>query len=229
MSGAGPGPDVGELEFRMRPAAGPPAGALILNHGRGADEHDLYPLLDQLDPERRLLGVSSGAPIRGLPPGGRHWYIVERVGFPHHETFHSSYSDLADGIDAILAGHGLDYSQAVIGGFSQGAVMSYAVALGADRPTPAGIIALSGFLPVVEGWEPVLEGREGLRAFIHHGARDPVIASELGARAAETLRAGGIDVEFLETPVGHALPPQAVVRARALVAAVTGAASGSPA
>jgi predicted esterase len=51
------------LDHRVRPPVGEPEGALVLLHGRGADEHDLYPLLDALDPERRLLGVTPGGPL----------------------------------------------------------------------------------------------------------------------------------------------------------------------
>ena len=71
----------GTLVHRVRPAAGDPEGALVLLHGRGADENDLFGLLDVLDPERRLVGVTPGGPLF-LPPGGRHWYVVPRVGFP---------------------------------------------------------------------------------------------------------------------------------------------------
>ena len=67
-------------------AASPPA-ALVLLHGRGVDESDLYPLLDALDPEARLLGATPRAPLT-LPPGGYHWYIVERVGFPASRDVH---------------------------------------------------------------------------------------------------------------------------------------------
>jgi predicted esterase len=70
-----------ELIHRIRPAAGDPHGALVLMHGRGAGEHDLEPLLDELDPERRLVGVLPRGPL-SLPPGGAHWYVVPRVGFP---------------------------------------------------------------------------------------------------------------------------------------------------
>ena len=66
---------------RERPAAGEAAGALVLFHGRGADENDLFPLLDVLDPERRLHGYCPRGPL-SLPPGGAHWYIVPRVGYP---------------------------------------------------------------------------------------------------------------------------------------------------
>ena len=68
-----------ELVHLLREPRGDPEGALVLNHGRGADEHDLYGLLDRLDPERRLLGVTTGAPLTDVPPGGRHWYLVPRV------------------------------------------------------------------------------------------------------------------------------------------------------
>src|SRR3954470_17717333 len=73
----------------LRPPAGEPRGALVLSHGRGADEHDLLPLLDMLDPERRLTGATARAPL-SLPPGGAHWYVVRRVGYPDRETFESS-------------------------------------------------------------------------------------------------------------------------------------------
>ena len=144
----------GELVHRLREPAGEPAGALVLNHGRGADENDLYGLLDELDPERRLLGVSTGAPLTNVPPGGRHWYLVPRVGHPDPVTFAGSYAALTSFLDGLLAERGIDWARTVIGGFSMGAVMSYAVGLGPGRPSPAAILAFSGFIPTVEGWQP---------------------------------------------------------------------------
>ena len=79
---------------------GEPEGALVLFHGRGADEHDLVPLLDVLDPERRLLGVTPRGPL-SLPPGGAHWYVVPRVGYPDPETFHASYGSRRAWLDAL--------------------------------------------------------------------------------------------------------------------------------
>lgn len=70
---------VESLIFRARPAAAEPDGALVLFHGRGSDEHDLHALLDVLDPERRLLGVTPRGPL-ALPPGGAHWYAVREIG-----------------------------------------------------------------------------------------------------------------------------------------------------
>ena len=61
-----------DLTVSVREAAGEPEGALVLFHGRGADEHDLVPLFDVLDPERRFVGLTPRGPL-SLPPGGAHW------------------------------------------------------------------------------------------------------------------------------------------------------------
>ncbi|HMC07523.1 MAG TPA: phospholipase [Solirubrobacterales bacterium] len=205
------------------PAGDPPHGALILNHGRGTDEHDLYGLLDELDPERRLLGVTPGAPLTGIPPGGRHWYLVPRVGFPDPDSFDRSYRMLSEFLDGLLAARGIGWERAVIGGFSMGAVMSYAVGLGVGRPSPAAIVALSGFVPTVEGWRPELESRRGLPVLIHHGRSDPVIGVEFARRARELLEGGGLAVTYLESDAGHWLPPEVLPRVRELVdSAITG-------
>lgn len=208
------------LVHEIRAAQGKPEGALVLVHGRGTDQHDLVPLLDELDPERRLLGLTPGAPLTNVPPGGRHWYLVPRVGYPDHDSFQSSYSLLTSFLDDTLAAHGIGWEHTLIGGFSMGAVMSYAVSLGAGRPSPRGIIAMSGFVPTVDGWSPQLAGRERLPVLIHHGRRDPVIEAGFGRRAAELLRNGGLDVTYLESDSGHWLPPEAVERAAAFVARV---------
>jgi phospholipase/carboxylesterase len=211
---------VSELVHRVREAEGDPEGALVLNHGRGADENDLFGLLDELDPERRLVGVTTGAPLTNVPPGGRHWYLVPRVGYPDPATFASSYEALTGFLDGFLAERGLGWDRTVIGGFSMGAVMSYAVGLGEGRPVPAGLIAFSGFIPTVEGWSPELEGREGLPVAIHHGANDPIISVEFARAARELLQAGGIEPAYLETDAGHWLPPEALGAAKAIVSAV---------
>jgi phospholipase/carboxylesterase len=212
------------LVHRLREPAGEPEGALVLNHGRGSDEHDLFGLLDELDPERRLLGITTGAPLTNIPPGGRHWYIVPRVGYPEPETFHGSYALLTGFLDQLLADRGIAWDRTVIGGFSMGAVMSYAVALGPGRPVPGGLLAFSGFIPTVDGWEPEPAGREQLPVFIHHGANDPIISVEFARRARRLLESNGLAPRYLETAAGHWLPPEALGPAREVVAA---AASGA--
>ena len=190
-----------------RPAAGEPAGMLVLHHGRGADERDLLPLGDVLDPERRLHVVTPRAPLQlpGWP--GYHWYVVPRVGYPDPETFGAAYRALAAFHDELWERTGVAPERTVLGGFSMGSVMSYALGLGPDRPAPAGILAFSGFVPTVEGWKPDLEGRTGLRVLIAHGRNDPVMEVGFARRARELLESGGLDVEFHESDAAHEIDP----------------------
>ena len=197
------------LQHRVRPAAGEPRGAVVLLHGRGTDENDLFGLLDLLDPERRLLGVTPRAPL-SLPPGGAHWYVVRQVGFPDPETFHPTYELLSGWLDGLLAEHRIDHAHTVIGGFSQGTAMSYALGLGAGRPRPAGIIALSGFIPTVDSFEVDWAGSAGLSVAIGHGAADPVIGVEFARDARERLTAAGADLRYEEHPGGHNVDPRFV-------------------
>lgn len=199
--------EAGDLTHLIRPAAGEAAGALVLLHGRGADERDLHSLLDVLDPDRRLLGVTPRGPL-SLPPGGAHWYAVARIGYPDPGTFRPTYAQLAGWVDGLLAEHGIPMAKAVIGGFSQGTVMSYAVSFGAQRPRPAGVLALSGFMPTVEGFELDLDSAAGLPVALGHGALDAVIGVEFGRNARERLDAAGADLTYQESPMGHSIDPR---------------------
>jgi phospholipase/carboxylesterase len=194
------------LEYRTRPPAGEPAGALVLFHGRGADEYDLVPLFDIFDPERRLLGVTPRGPLR-LPPGGNHWYVVREVGYPDPATFGPTYAQAGQWLDGLLEESGVPPERLVLGGFSQGAVMSYALGLGRGRPRPAALVALSGFIPTVEGFELDLEAPLPPLA-IGHGTYDPVIEVSFGRRARDTLEAAGADVTYRESPLPHAIDPR---------------------
>ena len=197
---------------------GDPAGALVLLHGRGADEHDLAPLLDALDPERKLVGLLPRGPL-ALPPGGAHWYVVRRVGYPDPGTFFPTFAQAAEWLDATLAETGVPPERTVLGGFSQGAVMSYALGLGAGQPRPAGILVMSGFVPQVEGFELDLVSRAGLPVSISHGSHDPIISVEFGRAARRLLESEGLDVTYREDPVGHQIAPGALAQARSVLAA----------
>jgi phospholipase/carboxylesterase len=212
----------GDLIHRERPAAGDAAGLLVLHHGRGADEHDLLSLGDVLDPERRLHVVTPRAPltIPGWP--GHHWYIVPRVGYPEPETFAAAYAKLAAFHDELWERTGIAPDRTVFGGFSMGSVMSYALGLGAGRPAPAGILAFSGFIPTVEGWEPDLAGRRGTRVFIAHGRNDPIMAVDFARRARELLEGAGLDVEYRESGAAHHIDPAHVPPAIEWVATTLG-------
>jgi phospholipase/carboxylesterase len=198
---------------RRRDAAGEPEGALVLLHGRGADENDLYPLLDLLDPERRLLGITPGGPHH-LAPGGRHWYALGGIPTPDPVTFYETAPRLAAFLDTLP----VPLDRVILGGFSQGTVMSWAMSLGPDRPRPAAVVAMSGFLPRINGWPLQPERLAGVPVAIAHGSLDPVIPAQFAAEAAATLEAAGADVVRLQTPVPHMVDPAWIEPLRDVVA-----------
>jgi phospholipase/carboxylesterase len=196
---------MGELVTRERPAAGEAAGLLVLHHGRGTNEQDLLPLADVLDPERRLHVVTPRGPLQLPGWAGYHWYVVPRVGYPDPDTFRAAYDSLAALHDELWERTGIGPERTVLGGFSMGSVMSYSLGLGSDRPAPAGIMALSGFVPIVDGWQPDLD--RGTRAFIAHGRHDPIMEVGFARRARALLEAAGLPVEYHESDAGHHIDP----------------------
>jgi phospholipase/carboxylesterase len=219
---------VSDLVYRERPAEGQPEGLLVLHHGRGTSEHDLLPLAEELDPARRLHAVTPRAPLQlpGWP--GHHWYVVPRVGYPDPATFHASYEALAAFHDSLWERTGIAPGRTVLGGFSMGSVMSYALGLAHDRPPPAGILAFSGFVPTVEGWQPSTADRGAMRVFIAHGRADRVIEVGFGRAARDLLSGAGLPVEYHESEVGHQIDPANLPRAREWLAATLPATTSQP-
>jgi phospholipase/carboxylesterase len=190
-----------------RPAGGLASGLLILHHGRGADENDLLALAEALDPAGRLHVACPRAPLQSSDSAGYHWYERREVGRPEPVSFSASYRMLTGLHDALWERTGLTPEQTVLGGFSMGTVMSYALGLGADRPAPAGILALSGFLPAVDGWKPELVGRRAPAVLIAHGRHDPVIPVRFARQARAVLEQGGLVVDYRESEAAHHLDP----------------------
>ncbi len=198
------------LVHRERPPRDEPEGLLVLHHGRGADENDLLALADVLDPEQRLYVVSPRAPLTPSGASGFHWYLVPRVGYPDPETFRAAFESLGELHEELWQRTGIGPERTILGGFSMGAVMSYALGLAAERPPVAGIMAFSGFMPTVTGWAPDLGSRGELRVFVSHGERDRVIGVELARRAVSELRDGGLEVEYHESPAAHHIDPRSL-------------------
>ena len=139
--------------------------------------------------------TARAAPL-SLPPGGAHWYVVPRVGYPDPETFARATRAASAWLDS------LPHERVVLGGFSQGAVMAFALGLGVGRPRPAAIVAFSGFIPEVEGWE--LDRRAAVPADRDRPRRryDPVISVEFARRArGERLKEAGAEVLYRESPI----------------------------
>ena len=96
----------------------------------------------------------------------------------------------------------------MLGGFSMGSVMSYALGLGPDRPAPTGILAFSGFIPTVEGWEPQIP--RNTAAFIAHGRADQIMEVDFARAARRVLEDAGMEVDYRESDVGHTIDPATI-------------------
>lgn len=200
------------LTFAERPARLEPDGLLVLHHGRGSDEQDLIGLAPVLDPGERLHVVAPRAPLKLGASPGYHWYLVPRVGYPDPQSFRAAYAELAEFHDELWERTGIGPERTVLGGFSMGTVMSYALGLDGERPAPAGILALSGFIPTVEGWQPSLEDRNDTRILIAHGRNDGVIPVTFARQARERLEQAGFAVDYRESEAAHHVDPGDISR-----------------
>jgi phospholipase/carboxylesterase len=198
-----------DLVHRVRRARGEPQGVIVLFHGRGADERDLSPLLHLLDPDGSFLGVTPRGPL-SLPPGGAHWYALGGIPTPDPDTFHATFGRVTRWLSALAEDTGIAPERTVVGGFSQGAVLSYGLALGRGRPRHPALLALSGFIPSVPDFELDLSDRSGLLAAIGHGLSDQVIGVEWSRRARAALEQAGAQVIYGESPIPHSIDPEFV-------------------
>jgi phospholipase/carboxylesterase len=183
-----------------------PDRLLLLVHGKGADEHDLEPLIAHLDPEGRFLTVLPRAPLPFM--GGWQWY--ETDGIPRGgPEFLSSVDALDDLFDSACAEHGFERSLAIVAGFSQGCALTLALGLRrSDRPRPAGLLAMSGFLAEREGLE--YDFAPAPPVLVQHGTADPVISVEYGRRTVARLGAEGVPVVYREYPMAHQVSMESI-------------------
>jgi phospholipase/carboxylesterase len=175
-----------------------PKSALIMLHGRGADEHDLFGLKDHLDPQLEI--HSLRAPFE-YEWGGYAWFDLFEDGTVDMDGFRQSQ-------EAILSYiRGIKSDRLFLLGFSMGAIMSYAVAL--TQPTLCrGILALSGFAPKQLEPDYRLQELADLHIFISHGVQDPVIPVSEARRTRSLLDASNAQVTYREYPMGHQIDQQ---------------------
>jgi phospholipase/carboxylesterase len=194
------------IERRPRQKSDGPPPLLLLLHGYGASEHDLFDLSDYVDP--RLHVVSARAPL-ALPWGGFAWYHLG--GAPGRlipdVTSRAQALDLLERFVPSLAERiGADPARVYVLGFSQGAIMGLALAL--RRPeTIAGLIAISGYMDPALMPEVTPAALTGFPILQMHGTSDEVIPVE-AARATRELMAGlPVRYGYAEYPIGHGIHP----------------------
>lgn len=181
--------------------------ALILLHGRGANEDDLLGLAQYLD--ERLFIISARAPFPFQFGGGYTWYDLEEVGRPEPGMFAESYQKLVQLFLDVKKGYPINPAKVFFGGFSMGTVMSYAMAL--TRPDEvAGILANSGYVP--EGTELNLQWDKvkGKPFFLAHGKYDPVIPMVFAERAKDLLEKAEARISYHEYNMAHQITEESL-------------------
>ena len=188
-----------------RPADGALVPGLLLLHGRGADEADLMGLEGALDP--RLTIVSARAPFR-LGPGFA-WYGMSEVGKPDFDTLRASVRELDAFIDGLPEAYGIDPARLYLMGFSQGAVMSAAMAL-LKPEAVRGALLHSGYVPANAGLGFSHEAAQGKPFYLAHGKYDDVIPVTFGRDSHEYLEAAEAGVVYREYPIGHTISEESL-------------------
>jgi thioredoxin len=194
---------------------------LLLLHGYGADERDLGALLGYLDPEGRFAAVLPRGPF-AAPPGFSWFEMGTGSATPEEMAagFAEALATVDDLLDSACAEHGFDRAQAVVGGFSQGAGLALALALGpTTRTRPAGVLAMSPFVP--PGLLEVdLDAAREVAVLLQHGSADPMVPAAGTRQLAEALQGAGVPVVFGEFPMGHEVALESVQQGQAWLMAV---------
>lgn len=185
------------------------APALIMLHGYGSDENDLFSFAGELPDD--LFIISVRAPYT-LPPYGNAWYAINfdaSAGkFSDNVQARESRDKIAHFIDEVIENYPVDPKNITLLGFSQGTILSYAVALNHPEKIK-NVIALSGYIN-----EELLEKDysdndfSGLSIYASHGNQDQVIPVTWGRKAPEMLKKLGVNHSYSEFPVGHGVAPQ---------------------
>ena len=240
---------LGPLEARVvqREPSVRPALAVVLCHGFGASGTDLVPLAHELLDRAPALGsnvrfIFPAAPL-ALPAFGgeaRAWWPIDfeaavaarasgpqgraamRVRLP--EGLVQSRRQLAACVQAVGQTSGLPMSRLVLGGFSQGAMVTTDLALRQDE-APAALVILSGTLIAETEWRARAGRRKGLAVLQSHGRQDPILPFQDAVALHELLQEAGLSVDFLPFDGGHTIPEEALERLGTLLLGLLGKAS----
>lgn len=182
---------------------------LLLLHGYGSNEEDLFSFAGEL-PDSYFV-VSVRAP-HSIGYGGYAWYAIYMdrgpEKFSDEVQARASRNLISDFIDEITTELPIDKDDVTLIGFSQGSILSYAVALSHPEKVRR-VAALSGYLNTEiaeKGYEANDFSNLGL--FISHGTSDQVIPVDWARKAKPSLDQLGIRSEYCEYPVGHGVAPK---------------------
>jgi len=185
------------------------APALILLHGYGSDENDLFSFAEEMPEELFIISAKAPYPMQ---PYGNAWYAI------HFDNENGKFSDdiqaiksrdtIATFIDQVIENYPVDASKINLLGFSQGSILSYAVALTYPEKID-NVIALSGYInKEIFGQDYLKNDLSQLSFYCSHGSADQVIPVDWARRTKPFLENLGVDFTYSEFPVGHGVAPQ---------------------
>jgi phospholipase/carboxylesterase len=216
---------VGGLDVRITGGTDGQGGGsgplVILLHGFGAPGDDLVSLADVLHVPAGTRFVIPEGPLSLSfgPRDARAWWLIDMARIAADQAA-GRIRDLSNEIPKGLAParetmlafrkeieqtFGADPRKTVLGGFSQGAMLSCDLMLRTAQPY-AGLIQLSGTLLATQEWTPLLQKRKGLPVFQSHGMQDELLPYVGAEKLRDTLTHAGLSVEWHSFRGGHEIP-----------------------
>ncbi|MEZ4797776.1 MAG: alpha/beta hydrolase-fold protein [Flavobacteriaceae bacterium] len=185
------------------------APVLIMFHGYGSDENDLFSFASELPKELFIISVRAPYPMH---PFGNAWYAInfdaEQNKWSDDKQAKASRDKISHFIDEVINYYPIDKNKVSLLGFSQGTILSYSVALSYPEKVK-NVIALSGYINldiITDGFEN--KDLSNLNFYCSHGSVDQVIPIEWARRTPEILNKLKVKHVYEEFPVGHGVAPQ---------------------
>ncbi|MAN59777.1 MAG: phospholipase [Flavobacteriaceae bacterium] len=185
------------------------APAIIMLHGYGSDENDLFSFADALPNTYHIISLKAPIPMQ---PYGNAWYAI------HFNNTDGKFSDaeqaiasrdlVANCIDSAIEAYNLDQKKITLLGFSQGTILSFAVALSYPEKVK-NVIGLSGYVNediLKDGYES--KRLDHLRVYSSHGSVDQVIPVQWARKTKPFFEKLNVPIVYSEFPVGHGVAPQ---------------------
>ena len=178
-------------------------------HGYGSNEEDLFSFASELPEEYYV--ISARAPY-DMMYGSYAWYAInfdaDENKFSDIDQARESRDIIANFIDELVANYPIDADNVTLIGFSQGTILSYAVALSYPEKVQR-LVAMSGYFNreiAVDGFDN--NGFGNLKIFASHGTVDQVIPVEWARKSIPVIESLDIPIVYKEYPVGHGVAPQ---------------------
>lgn len=192
---------------------------LFLFHGYSAEQHHLAAYVPLVDPDERFSAVCPRA-VHDLVDGdGATWWQRGADG-PEPASVLGALDAVEALIEAETTAWGIPRQRCVLGGFSQGGMLSLALAARVGAPRYAGVWAMCCALPTVAGLSLDPAAAAGTPLLFQYGSRDPIISVERATATANALRDAGWQVTDRSYPMDHSQRIEMMIDARSFLAAI---------